>query len=83
MNEDNYIWGDAIKEFEELKPDIKIINLETAITKSKNYEKSKGIHYKMNPENVYVLKSPGIDICNLANNHILDWKLIYFLIKKG
>lgn len=28
-----YIWGDALTEFERIQPDLKIINLETAITK--------------------------------------------------
>jgi poly-gamma-glutamate capsule biosynthesis protein CapA/YwtB (metallophosphatase superfamily) len=27
----------------------------------------------MNPLNIGTLNSAGIDICTLANNHILDW----------
>lgn len=68
-----YIWGDAITEWKQLKPDIKIINLETAITQSDDYLPHKGIHYRMHPLNVDTLTCAGIDICTLANNHILDW----------
>jgi poly-gamma-glutamate capsule biosynthesis protein CapA/YwtB (metallophosphatase superfamily) len=27
----------------------------------------------MNPENVPCLTAAGVDVCSLANNHILDW----------
>lgn len=69
----DYIWGDALVVWEQLKPDIKIINLETTITKSDNYLPYKDIHYRMHPLNIDTLISAGIDICTLANNHILDW----------
>ncbi|HLB05374.1 MAG TPA: CapA family protein [Thermodesulfobacteriota bacterium] len=67
-----YIWGDALKVLERVAPDIRIINLETAVTKSNDYLK-KGINYRMNPGNITVLTAAGIDFCSLANNHILDW----------
>lgn len=69
----DYIWGEALKVWEQLKPDIKIINLETAITLSDDYLLHKGIHYRMNPLNIDILKSAGINVCTLANNHLLDW----------
>ncbi|KAL9646237.1 hypothetical protein ABK040_009924 [Willaertia magna] len=53
--------------------DFKIINLETSITKNEKYWPHKGIQYRMNPENIYVLKQFPIDCCSLANNHVLDW----------
>jgi poly-gamma-glutamate synthesis protein (capsule biosynthesis protein) len=68
-----YVWGDALKEFERMAPDVKIINLETSITTSNAYWKGKGINYRMHPGNVPVLTAAGIDICALANNHVLDW----------
>lgn len=68
-----YIWGGALKEFERMAPDVKIINLETSITTSNAYWKGKGINYRMHPGNVPVLSAAGIDICALANNHVLDW----------
>jgi poly-gamma-glutamate capsule biosynthesis protein CapA/YwtB (metallophosphatase superfamily) len=68
----DYIWGDALSELKKARPDLRIINLETTITKSENYL-PKGINYRMNPENIEVLKILGADACVLANNHILDW----------
>jgi poly-gamma-glutamate synthesis protein (capsule biosynthesis protein) len=68
-----YIWGDTLTELERKKPDVRIINLETAVTKSNDKWKGKGIHYRMNPGNISCIKTAGIDIAVLANNHILDW----------
>jgi poly-gamma-glutamate synthesis protein (capsule biosynthesis protein) len=69
----SYIWGDASKIFEREEPQAKIINLETAITRSDTHWQSKDVHYKMNPENIACLTVAGIDCCTLANNHTLDW----------
>lgn len=69
----NYIWGDAWAVWQKFQADVKIINLETAITKNNEYWPYKGIHYRMHPLNVDVLKVANIDICTLANNHTLDW----------
>lgn len=70
---DSYIWGDALEELERVAPDLRLINLETSITKSNDYWKNKGIHYRMNPENIACITAAKIDYCSLANNHILDW----------
>jgi poly-gamma-glutamate capsule biosynthesis protein CapA/YwtB (metallophosphatase superfamily) len=70
LRDDDYIWGDAISELEEMKPDLRLINLETSITTSKEYCREKGIHYKMHPKNIYALKAAKIDACMLANNHV-------------
>jgi poly-gamma-glutamate synthesis protein (capsule biosynthesis protein) len=67
-----YIWGDSLKVMEQVKPDLRIINLETAITTNPNWER-KGINYRMNPRNVPCLTVAKIDVCALANNHVLDW----------
>jgi len=69
----SYIWGDALKELERVAPDLRIINLETSVTKSDDYWKGKGINYRMHPDNISCLKAAKIDFCSLANNHILDW----------
>jgi poly-gamma-glutamate capsule biosynthesis protein CapA/YwtB (metallophosphatase superfamily) len=69
----DYIWGDALKVWDENAPDLKLINLETCITTSAEPWPGKGINYRMHPENVKVLTAAGIDHCSLANNHILDW----------
>ncbi|RPJ11293.1 MAG: CapA family protein [Deltaproteobacteria bacterium] len=68
-----YIWGDALQELERVGPDLRLINLETSITKSDDYWKGKGINYRMHPENVPCLTAARIDYCSLANNHVLDW----------
>ncbi|TAJ11331.1 CapA family protein [Marinilabiliaceae bacterium JC017] len=69
----SYVWGDALEELELRVPDVRIINLETSITKSNDYWKFKGIHYRMNPENIPCLSAAKIDYCAVANNHVLDW----------
>jgi len=69
----SYPWGDALAELERVMPDVRIINLETAITESDDYWERKGINYRMHPENVLCLKAAKIDCCAIANNHVLDW----------
>jgi poly-gamma-glutamate synthesis protein (capsule biosynthesis protein) len=67
-----YPWGDALAELDRAVPDVRIINLETAITVSDSY-RPKGINYRMHPANVGCLTAAGVDCCALANNHVLDW----------
>lgn len=69
----SYLWGDAFAEWERVRPDARIVNLETAVTASEDAAPSKGIHYRMHPDNVPCLTAAGIDCCVLANNHVLDW----------
>jgi poly-gamma-glutamate synthesis protein (capsule biosynthesis protein) len=69
----SYIWGDALGELERVSPDVRIVNLETSITSSDDYWKGKGINYRMNPANIACLTAADIDVCSLANNHVLDW----------
>ena len=68
----DYIWGGALEELSRRKPRARIVNLETAVTKSGTPE-PKGINYRMNPANVPALTAAGIDCCMLSNNHVLDW----------
>jgi poly-gamma-glutamate synthesis protein (capsule biosynthesis protein) len=70
--EPSYVWGAALDELDRMRPDARIINLETAITRSDDYAR-KGINYRMSPENADCLSAAGIDCCVLANNHVLDW----------
>lgn len=67
-----YVWGVAIDELKQARPDARIINLETSITRSEDFD-PKGINYRMSPENAVALAAAHIDCCVLANNHILDW----------
>lgn len=69
----SYIWGDAFGTLKRMKPDVRLVNLETSVTVSNDYWKGKEVHYRMNPENIDCLKIAGIDCCCLANNHVLDW----------
>jgi poly-gamma-glutamate synthesis protein (capsule biosynthesis protein) len=67
-----YVWGAALEEWARAKPDARVVNLETSVTRSEDYVR-KGINYRMSPENVGCLLAAGIDCCTLANNHVLDW----------
>ena len=68
----SYVWGDALQELARAAPDVRIINLETSVTRSDDWT-DKGIHYRMHPENLPCLEAARIDCCALANNHVLDW----------
>jgi poly-gamma-glutamate capsule biosynthesis protein CapA/YwtB (metallophosphatase superfamily) len=68
----SYVWGDACEEIDASSPDLRILNLETSVTKSAQ-PLPKGINYKMSPDNVGCLNAMRIDCCVLANNHVLDW----------
>ncbi len=66
-----YVWGDALSAFK--RADVRIINLETSVTRDGRPWPDKGIHYRMHPRNVEVLTAASVDCCTLANNHVLDW----------
>jgi poly-gamma-glutamate capsule biosynthesis protein CapA/YwtB (metallophosphatase superfamily) len=68
-----YIWGDALAEWARVAPDVRIANLETSLTTRDDWQRGKGIHYRMHPANAPVLAAAGLDCCVLANNHVLDW----------
>ncbi|HKD28390.1 MAG TPA: CapA family protein [Xanthobacteraceae bacterium] len=68
----SYVWGSALDELSREKPDGRIINLETSVTRSEDYI-PKGINYRVSPENAKCLAAAAIDCCVLANNHVLDW----------
>ena len=69
----SYIWGDALDELRSAAPDLRVVNLETAITADGEPWLNKGIHYRMHPANIPCLTAAGLDCCVLANNHVLDW----------
>ena len=68
-----YVWGDALAEWARAAPDLRIVNLETAVTTRDDWQRGKGIHYRMHPANVPCFTAAAIDCCVLANNHVLDW----------
>ena len=71
--DDSYVWGDALAQWQRRRPDVRIVNLETSITRH-DRPWPKGINYRMDPRNVGVLTAARIDACSLANNHVLDWE---------
>jgi poly-gamma-glutamate synthesis protein (capsule biosynthesis protein) len=68
-----YVWGEALEEIDAMRPDVRIVNLETAVTTSQAAWPAKDVLYRTHPENVAILRAARIDSCALANNHILDW----------
>jgi poly-gamma-glutamate synthesis protein (capsule biosynthesis protein) len=69
----DYPWGDALAVLREHSTDVRVVNLETAVTTAEAAQPDKGIHYRMNPANLPCLAVAGIDCCVLANNHVMDW----------
>jgi poly-gamma-glutamate synthesis protein (capsule biosynthesis protein) len=67
-----YVWGDSLAELERQNPDVRLVNLETAVTRSAE-PAPKGINYRMSPENFPLVTAGAINCCSLANNHTLDW----------
>ena len=61
-------WGDALPVLEDAAPDVRVINLETSITRSRDFAPGKAIHYRMSPGNVPCLAAARPDACALANN---------------
>lgn len=70
----DYIWGEALAAIEQHQPELRLVNLETAITRAGRPWPGKGVHYRMHPANIACLTAAGIDGCALANNHVLDWE---------
>ncbi|MGW5669050.1 CapA family protein [Micromonospora sp. NPDC003776] len=66
-------WGDALRLLDAERPDVRIVNLETAVTARGEYAPGKGIHYRMHPGNLPCLTAARLDVCALANNHVLDF----------
>ena len=69
----DYIWGDALVKMDPTRTDVRIINLETAITESDDFWRGKPVLYRMHPRNIGCLTAAQISCCALANNHLLDW----------
>ncbi len=66
-------WGDALRIIDNLAPDVRVINLETSITRSSRFAPGKAVHYRMSPGNVPCVAAARPDACALANNHVLDF----------
>ncbi|MEV0158316.1 CapA family protein [Micromonospora sp. NPDC050686] len=66
-------WGDALRVLDGLRPHARIVNLETAVTGRGRHAEGKAIHYRMHPDNLPALTAARLDVCALANNHLLDF----------
>ena len=69
----SWVWGDAAAELARHNASVRIVNLETAVTTRGAPWPGKGIHYRMSPSNADALSELGVDVCCVANNHVLDW----------
>ncbi|MEV0272258.1 CapA family protein [Hamadaea sp. NPDC050747] len=68
-----WLWGDALPVIDQSEPAVRIVNLETAITADGVPALGKEVLYRMHPGNAACLTAARIDLCVLANNHILDF----------
>jgi poly-gamma-glutamate capsule biosynthesis protein CapA/YwtB (metallophosphatase superfamily) len=66
-------WGDALQVLDAMAPDVRLINLETAVTRSGDFAPGKAVQYRMSPENLPCVTAARPDVCALANNHVLDF----------
>ncbi|MPY65021.1 CapA family protein [Streptomyces spongiae] len=66
-------WGEALGVLREAAPDVRIVNLETSVTRRDAFAYGKSVHYRMHPENLPALAVARPDVCVLANNHVLDF----------
>lgn len=68
---DDWPWGDALAELQ--RSAVRVVNLETSVTRSGTFAPGKAVHYRMEPDNVGSLAVARPDVCVLANNHVLDF----------
>ncbi|PAZ10688.1 hypothetical protein CLM62_39670 [Streptomyces sp. SA15] len=66
-------WGEALRVLEAAAPDVRVVNLETSVTRSDAFAPGKAVHYRMHPANLPALTVARPDVCVLANNHVLDF----------
>jgi poly-gamma-glutamate synthesis protein (capsule biosynthesis protein) len=68
----DYPWGDILPVMR--NTDLNIVNLETTLTHNSR-KVYKTFNFKASPDKVQSLVSANIGVVNLANNHILDFKM--------
>ncbi|MGW0179870.1 CapA family protein [Nocardia sp. NPDC003345] len=66
-------WGEVLDVLDELAPDVRVFNLETAVTAGGEFAAGKWVHYRMHPGNLPALAAVRPDACALSNNHSLDF----------
>lgn len=67
-----YVWGDTRDAIRAFDPDATVLNLETALTTSDDFDPLKAVHYRAHPANTAILQCVPKPLCTLANNHVLD-----------
>ncbi|MET9954861.1 CapA family protein [Streptomyces sp. NPDC006339] len=68
-----YPWGEALALLDAARPDARVVNLETAVTRHDVPVPGKAVHYRMDPANLPALTAVRPDVVVLANNHVLDY----------
>ncbi|MFI8962977.1 CapA family protein [Streptomyces sp. NPDC053493] len=68
-----YPWGEALELVDAARPDARVVNLETAVTRHAVPVPGKSVHYRMDPANLPALTAVRPDVVVLANNHVLDY----------
>jgi poly-gamma-glutamate capsule biosynthesis protein CapA/YwtB (metallophosphatase superfamily) len=66
-------WGDGLAEMDSFGPALRVMNLETSVTRSDDAAPGKAVLYRMSPDNLGVLDAARVDVWTLANNHVLDY----------
>lgn len=67
-----YVWGDSLATLSDFAPHATVLNVETSITRSDDFDPTKGIHYRAHPDNAAILSQVPAPVCTLANNHVFD-----------
>ncbi|WP_175408870.1 CapA family protein [Streptomyces sp. TRM64462] len=66
-------WGEAVRLLDAEAPDVRVVNLETSVTRGDDAAPDKAVLYRMTPENLPSLTAVRPDVTVLANNHVLDF----------
>lgn len=66
------VWSKLLVELDWRKPDLRLINLECAVTASDDLQ-PRPFPVRMHPRNLPFPQAIAPDFCSLANNHTLDW----------
>lgn len=72
-----YPWGISLEDMDSKEPDVRIFNLETAVSdRGPPFEPNfKVFHITMHPKNVPTLKASKPSAYALANNHVMDFSV--------
>ena len=66
-------WGEVLSVADPAPVSWRVMNLETAVTRSDDWARGKAVLYRMSPDNVDCLRVAGASVWTLANNHLLDF----------